>query len=91
MIEGFLSGLGLTIYNGYEEVGDLVFLPGEPPSTCQPVFGRIAELAARNAIVHAIEYGPADRIADAHSAVCSYWPAMFRKSNSDPDCKMKKT
>ena len=86
VIKAFLEVLGLTVYGGYEEVGDLVFLPGEPPSTCQPVYGRIAELAARNAIIHAVEYGPANRIALAHSAVCSYWPAMFRTPNSDPEC-----
>lgn len=88
-IKAFLEGLGLTLYGGYEEVGSVTFLPGEPPPTCRPVVGPSAVTAARNAIVHAVEYGPADRIADAHSAACSYWPATFQTHNSDPLCKKK--
>ncbi len=82
-----LELLGISVHDGYEEVGSMVFLPGDPPSTGTPMHGQKAILSARNAIINAVGYGYGDKIAAAHSVACSYWPAVFQTPNNDSECQ----
>lgn len=73
----FLEGFGETLYKGYQEMGDMTFLPN-PASKAPPQTGSQAQKNAQAAIVAAIEADQIEKIADAHSAVHSYWPALYQ-------------
>ena len=75
-------------YGGYQAVGSLTFLP-DPPSSSRPVTGNRGELMARKAIVDTIQKGGVEAIMHAHSAACSYWPAIFQQRSKDPACRKK--
>jgi len=72
----------MQAHGGYEEVGNLVALTTESTSG-QTV--NHADTILRTAIVHAIGHGEGKRIASAHSATDSYWPAMFDNKSIDLD------
>lgn len=76
-IEASLKLLSLQLYGGYVEVGSLHGLVTANPKNSTMIHG--AEEFLQHAIQHAIYLGNGSEIASAHSAIDSYWPALFPK------------
>lgn len=80
LIEAELKTLSWNVHGGYQEVGSLVALVTDDRTNSQM---RIrGDQTLRHAIIHAIRVGDGERIAHAHSAVKSYWPALFGTSHA---------
>ena len=84
LIVGALEALRLEIHGGYHLVGSPIFYPGTDPVGYSAVIGRAAIPMSQAAILAAIKGGYASEIADAHSSMYSYWPALFQKANPRP-------
>lgn len=75
------------LYGGYDEIGEVVYLPN-PASTAAPLSGRSADTQAQAAIIAAISDDHLQNIGEAHSAVSSYWPGIFRQKADFEDIEM---
>ena len=75
LIEAAIKTLSLNVYGGYQEVGTLIGLVTENPQNSM-MHHRAAEFL-QTALTHTIYLGEGKRIASAHSATDSYWPALF--------------
>lgn len=68
-----------STYGGYALAGTLEFYPDHLYNQPwpQPLTGDPGQQAAQTAILEAIRRGAIGKIEDAHSAINSYWPAIF--------------
>ncbi|MCB2086417.1 MAG: lipase family protein [Sphingomonadaceae bacterium] len=78
-----LKDLGDGISTGYELIGSPIFYTGQNPVGLSPVTGPGAITGSQAAILAAVYYGHGEEIAKAHSAVHSYWPALFQQPNPE--------
>ncbi len=72
------------IHGGYHLMGSPVFYPKVDPVGYSGVLDPAATTMAQAAILAAIKGGCKSEIADAHSSMYSYWPALFQKENPKP-------
>ena len=89
-LDAAIEYLRLTVTRGYELVGDLEFYPDHTAGSPwpNPIPGHTGQILAQAAILGAIQGGYKDEIAAAHSAINSYWPAIFKQDLPKPSLEV---
>lgn len=83
-LDAALEYLSYTVTRGYQLVGRLEFYPDRVTSWPDPLTGTRGQNHAQAAILSAIQGGYKNEIAAAHSAISSYWPAIFQQDLPNP-------